>query len=317
MKLNLKFSSLNKLILIQILFFSINSFYIRNAYDAEDYMDSLFAKPNRYSRRRSAQQPDSNNNWLKYHRRESSPMLSEDIFSDIWSGFNDFSNSGKNGEKANNENKDTEDSNISNRENSIFNNQINNLDNLQSSIEIISDEVEQAKNSNPGVQMVNDLQKEFDLPKFNKWKVISKSDVESSTRAKQVSKKSLNNLGNENEKSKTVEINSKDDDVNSSMNFNLLFEGDKVKEQNFDFNLPDEFPINLKDKNGNLIKQMKYKEKIEKPKYLFWEIDGDVIYRIEPEKSGLDSDLYLVPKYFVLKDPKEQEKMLLKLKNQK
>ena len=317
MKLNLKFYSLNKLILIQILSFSLNSFYFQNVNDANNYMDNLFAKPKRYNRRRSNKQQDSEDSWLKYHKRESSPMLSEDIFSDIWGGFSNLSNSQKNEEHNEQEEKNIEENNFTPEENDIFKNQISNLDDLQSSIEIISDEVEQAENSNQGVQMVNDLQKEFNLPKFNKWKVTSKSDVESSTRAKQVSQKSLNNEKGENEKSKSVEINSKENDVLSSMNFDLLFEGDKVKEQNLEFSLPDEFPINLKDKNGNLIKQMKYKEKIEKPKYLFWEIDGDVIYRIEPEKSGLDSDLYLVPKYFILKDPKEQEKMLLKLKNQK
>lgn len=279
-----------------------------------DPFSNFYNTKNRYSKRQTGNnlKPISND-ILKYHRRDSSTYSSNDMFNDIFSGFT------QNKQNLNiNKRNSTLPENIKSLQNNqeIKNIQLENLDNITSSMEAISSEVQNAEQKNEGVKLVNQFAKELELPKLNKWKIISKAELESSTRAKMISKKTVNkDKNNSISKSKIMEMNSKNDESKSSMNFNMLLEDNKLKEQKLELSVPEDYQINLKDKHGQLMKTLQYRKKIKKPKFMYWRIGQKDIYRFIDEKGDLEKGLTPLPKYVVVTDPKKQKEMKYNLNN--
>lgn len=287
-----------------MLIIAANCFFFREQSINNNIFDDFFNSKNTYSKRTRNNDQDSKD-ILKYHRSDYSDHGSQTMFNEI---FDNFTNT----ELKKSEDQDQNEKNLDSFFNTknmkekypVKNLQLENLDNIKSSMEAISSEVEDAEEKNNGVKMVNRLADELDLPKFNKWKIISKSELESSTQAKLMSRKTLNKDNNNSiSKSKSMEINSKNEESNSSMNFNMLFEGDKLKDKTMDFDVPEDYQINLKDKNGKVLKTLQYKEKPEQPKYIYWKVNKKDLDKIKKLKPDMYEDLYALPGYAVLTDP--------------
>lgn len=287
-----------------MLIITTNCFYLLEQRENKDLFPSFINDKNQYSKRTTNNdQNELPDDILKYHKRNSSELSSQKMFNEI---FNNFTKTELQMTKDKESKKSNSFFNTNNikQDHDIKNFQLKNLDNIKSSIEAISSEVNNSQEQNDDVKMVNQFEDELDLPKFNKWKIISKSELESSTQAKLISRKTIDkNTNNSISKSKSMEINSKDDQSNSSMNFNMLFEGDELKQKNMDFDVPENYQINLKDKNGNMIKTLQYKKEIEQPKYIYWRVNKEDLGKIKKLKPNMYEDLYALPGYVVLKDP--------------